>query len=206
MTIFVWLVSWPIGSFVNIAKSFKQTCMTLYRYDQKKRKKHWQIRILNVCTSILKYIYSHFVVYEILIWLDLYVEHWRVNYFQFMTEKVKNVIYIYVCVRQHVPRKKKSLEFVIEVLLLEQVLSPKIGIPYQEYGQDTRGWYFLNNPYIIPMINPLNRLSQKILNIENNLEITEEWQLWIIIDIIPYIWGTCCLSLSPLSYGLRAWI
>lgn len=35
--------------------------------------------------------------------------------------------------------KKKSLEFVIEVLLLEQVLSPKIGIPYQEYGQDTRG-------------------------------------------------------------------
>lgn len=56
-----------------------------------------------------------------------------------MTEKVKNVIYIYVCVRQHVPRKKKSLEFVIEVLLLEQVLSPKIGIPYQEYGQDTRG-------------------------------------------------------------------
>lgn len=103
-------------------------------------------------------------------------------------------------------RKKKSLEFVIEVLLLEQVLSPKIGIPYQEYGQDTRGWYFLNNPYIIPMINPLNRLSQKFLNIENNLEITEEWQLWIIIDIIPYIWGTCCLSLSPLSYGLRAWI
>lgn len=49
-------------------------------------------------------------------------------------------IYIYICVRQqHVPRKKKSLEFVIEVLLLEQVLSPKIGIPYQEYGQDTRG-------------------------------------------------------------------
>lgn len=95
MTIFVWLVSWPIGSFVNIAKSFKQTCMTLYRYDQKKRKKHWQIRILNVCTSILKYIYSHFVVYEILIWLDLYVEHWRVNHFQLMTEKVKNVLYIY---------------------------------------------------------------------------------------------------------------
>lgn len=57
-----------------------------------------------------------------------------------MTEKVKNVIYIYMCVRQqHVPRKKKSLEFVIEELLLEQVLSPKIGIPYQEYGQDTRG-------------------------------------------------------------------
>lgn len=49
-----------------------------------------------------------------------------------MTEKVKNVIYIYMCVcvrQQHVPRKKKSLEFVIEVLLLEQVLSPKIGIP-----------------------------------------------------------------------------